>query len=122
MLLAGAPVEDRTTITNPVLSPNLQDILVNSIPETFFKLFIPRMIGLVFVIGAIIFFFVMMIGAIQWIISGGDKAAIEAARGKIVNAIVGLIILFSTFALLKIIEDFFGINILVLDIGALQIQ
>ncbi len=122
MLLAGAPVEDQVKITNPVLSPSLQDVLFNQGPAAFFGLFIPRMIGLAFVIGAIIFFFVMIIGAIQWIISGGDKAAIEAARGKIVNAIVGLIILFSTFALLKIIEDFFGINILVLDIGALQIQ
>lgn len=122
MLLAGAPVEYQTKITNPVLSPSLQDVLFNQGPAAFFGLIIPRMIGLAFVIGVLIFFFVMLIGAIQWIISGGDKAAIESARGKIVNALVGIVILFCTFALLKIIQDFFGINILVLDIGPLQIQ
>jgi hypothetical protein len=122
MQLAGAPVEYQDKITNPVLSPSLQDVLFNQGPAAFFGLFIPRMIGLAIVIGILVFFFVMLIGAIQWIISGGDKAAIENARGKIVSALVGIVILFCTFALLKIIQDFFGINILVLDIGPLQIQ
>jgi len=78
----------------------------------FFQEFIPNLIGLGFVIGVLIFFFVMIIGAIQWISSGGDKAAIEAARGKITNAIVGIVILFALFVVLKIIGDFFGITAL----------
>ena len=80
------------------------------------------MIGLAFLVGVLVFFFIMILGAIQWITSGGDKAGLESARGKITSAIVGVVILFSLFALLKIIEDFFGINILVLDIGPLMIQ
>jgi len=79
-------------------------------------------VGLGFFIGVLVFFFIMIMGAIQWITSGGDKAAVEGARGKITNAIVGVVILLSLFALLKVIEDFFGINILALDIGALKIQ
>jgi TRAP-type C4-dicarboxylate transport system permease small subunit len=105
-------------ITNPALGPSLQG-------ETgvgFFQSFIPRMVGLVFVIGSLVFFFVMVVGAIQWIVSGGDKAAIEAARGKIANALIGFIILLAIFALLKVIEDFFGIDILTLDIGPLRIE
>ena len=77
-----------------------------------FQQFIPNLIRLSFVIGVLIFFFVMIIGAIQWISSGGDKAAIEAARGKITNAIVGIVILFALFVVLKIIGDFFGITAL----------
>lgn len=88
----------------------------------FFQSFIPNLIGLSFIVGAVVFFFVMIVGAIQWITSGGDKAAIEAARGKISNAIVGFIILLAVFALLKVIEDFFGFNILTLDIGPLKIE
>lgn len=80
------------------------------------------MIGLAFVIGSLIFFFVMVIGAIQWISSGGDKAAIEGARGKISNAIIGFVILLAVFAVLGVIEDFFGFNILTLDIGPLMIE
>ena len=106
------------TITNPALGPSLQ----NKTGVQFFQDLVPRMVGLAFLVGVLIFFFIMIMGAIQWISSGGDKAAIEGARGKITNAIVGVVILLSLFALLKIIEDFFGINILALDIGPLIIQ
>jgi UDP-N-acetylmuramyl pentapeptide phosphotransferase/UDP-N-acetylglucosamine-1-phosphate transferase len=105
-------------ITNPALGGSLQ----GKSGSEFFQDLIPRMVGLAFVVGVLIFFFIMVVGAIQWISSGGDKTAVEGARGKITNAIVGVVILLSTFALLKVIEDFFGINILTLDIGPLKIQ
>lgn len=105
-------------ITNPALGPALQGKTGNA----FFQSLIPSAVGLAFVIGALIFFFVMIIGAIQWISSGGDKAALESARGKIVNAIVGIILLFVVFALLRVIQTFFGINILRLDIVGLSIK
>lgn len=77
---------------------------------------------LALLIGALIFFFMMIFGAIQWISSGGDKAALESARGKLTGAIIGFAILLAVFALIKVIEGFFGVNILILDIGPLQIQ
>ena len=80
------------------------------------------MVGLGLLVGVLIFFFVMVVGAIGWITSGGDKAAIESARGKIVSAIVGLIILFALFALIGAIENFFGVDILSLDIGPFTIK
>jgi len=112
----GAPAAE--SITNPALGPSLQSMS----GVGFFQDLLPRMVGLAFLVGVLVFFFIMMLGAIQWITSGGDKAGLESARGKITSAIVGVVILFSLFALLKIIEDFFGINILVLDIGPLMIQ
>ena len=111
----GGPTEK---IKNPILGPGLQ----GKSGVEFLQIFVPNMIGLAFVIGVVIFLFVMIIGAIQWTTSGGDKAAIESARGKITNALIGIVILFSLFALLKLIEDFFGINILSLDLGVLQIN
>jgi len=105
-------------ISNPVLGPKLQGIS----GIQFFQTILPHAVGLAFVIGVLIFLFVIIIGAIQWTSSGGDKAAIESARGKITNALVGIIVLFSLFALLKFLEDFFGIDILALDIGPLMIE
>jgi len=109
-------------IGNPALGPALQDILKNQGGIGFFQKFLPNLIELAFVIGVLVFFFVMLIGAIQWISSGGDKASLESARGKIANALIGIVILFVLFAILKVIEDFFGINILTLDIGVLKIE
>lgn len=106
------------SITNPVLGPKLQDMS----GIEFFQTILPHAVGLAFVIGVLVFLFVIIIGAIQWTSSGGDKAAIESAKGKITNALVGIVVLFSLFALLKFLEDFFGINILALDIGPLMIE
>jgi len=90
--------------------------------EGFFGKLLPALVGLLLVGGILIFFFYMLIGAIQWIVSGGDKAALESSRGKISSAIVGLVILFSTFAIIKLIEAFFGVDILTIDIGPFKIQ
>lgn len=104
-------------IKNPVLGS-----LGTKTGVEFFQGFIPGLIGLALVIGSVIFFFMLAIGAIQWITSGGDKQALEAARGRISNALIGLVILFSIFAILDLIHIFFNITIMRLDIGPLVIQ
>ncbi len=104
-------------ITNPLLKETLQ----KKSGVGFFQSFIPNLVTLGLIIGVLFFLFILIIGAIQWISSGGDKNALEEAKKKITNAIIGIIILFSVFALLKVIENFFGISILTLDIGSLAI-
>ena len=119
--LAGVPVQDHSSITNPILKDELQNILLNQTGGSYFQKLIPSIIGIAFVIGALIFVFMLIIGGIQWIASGGDKSALEGARGRITNAIVGMAILLSVFALIKVIETFFGIHILTIDFGSLVI-
>ena len=104
-------------ITNPALGK-----LTNQTGVSFFQNLLPRLVTLGFIAGVLIFFFMLVMGAIQWISSGGDKQGLEAARGRITNALVGLIILFAAFAIVKLIESFFGISILTLDIASLIIQ
>ena len=117
------PASTAAGITNPALGKTLSDILSRENPgSAFLQQLLPNLIGLGFIVGVVLFVFYLLWGAIGWIVSGGDKAAIESARGKVVNAVVGLIILFSIFAVIKLIEAFFGVNILVLDIGILKIQ
>lgn len=104
-------------ITNPVLGPGLQA----KTGLAFFQSVIPSLVGWGFVIGVLLFVFYMIFGAISWITSGGDKAAVETARSRITEALVGLILLFALFAIIKLIEFFFTINILQIDIGPLKI-
>jgi len=89
---------------------------------TFIQKLIPSLIGLAFVGGVLIFFFMLLLAAIQWVSSGGDKAAVEGARGRLSNALVGLVILFAAFAIVKLVENFFGISILAIDIGPFIIK
>lgn len=109
------------SITNPILKPELQNLTNNPVGSTFFSIFIPRLVTLGLIIGVLIFFFIMIMGGVQWISSGGDKNALEEAKHKITNALIGIVILFSIFAVLKLIENFFGVSILTLDIGSLVI-
>lgn len=120
-LLAGAPADMHSGIRNPILNSDLQDILLNRSPVEFFQIFLQKLVGIGLIIGVLIFFFMLIVGAIQWIASGGDKTALEGARGRITNAIIGIVILLSVFAIIKIVESFFGIKILTIDIGVLVI-
>ncbi len=70
------------------------------------------LIRLSVVIAAIIFFFILVIGGIRWIASGGDKAQTEAARNQITAALVGLVIVFAAWAILALIKVFFGLDVL----------
>ena len=76
---------------------------------------VPGIIGaaitFIFVIAVIIALFYLLLGALKWIFSGGDKAAVEAARGTITAAIVGLVIVFLVFLVFTILLRFFGLGI-----------
>ena len=104
-------------IKNPALGEGLQ----KKSGIRFLQDIIPAFITLAFVAGSIIFLFVLISGAIGWMTSGGDKQSVETARGRITSALIGIILLLIAYALIGLIEDFFGVNILELDIGALKI-
>jgi hypothetical protein len=67
--------------------------------------------GLLIVAGLVAFFF-LLIGGVQWILAGGDKEGTEKARKKITNALIGLAIVFSAYALAFLVEAIFKISIL----------
>ncbi len=73
---------------------------------------ISNLVALILIISALAFFIMLVIGGVQWIVSGGDKAGTEQARGRITAALIGLIIVFSAWAITKLLETFFGITIL----------
>lgn len=69
------------------------------------------LLTLAFFAAGLAFFVNLLIGGIQWISSGGDPKALESARGRLMNAFVGLIIVVAAFAIALIIETVLGIKI-----------
>lgn len=49
-------------------------------------------------------------GAIKWITSGGDKTKVEAARGQIVAAIIGFVIVVLSFIILNVVATLLGLG------------
>lgn len=62
--------------------------------------------------GAIIAVIFVALGGIKWIMSGGDKAKVEAARNTIIAAVIGLIVVFASYFLIDVVlHTLFGFNI-----------
>jgi len=73
-------------------------------------------IRLILVVAALVAFVFLIIGGIRWVTSGGDKEKTARAQQTLTAALVGLVIVFASWAIIKLIETFFGIQILTLEI------
>ncbi len=73
----------------------IESVAVEKIPQF--------VITLLFVLGIVIALAFLIYGGIKWIISGGDKANVDAARKHIVAAIIGLVIVVTAFVILNFV-------------------
>lgn len=69
-------------------------------------------ITLMFIAAVVIALIFLIWGGIKWILSGGDKTAVEAARNHIIAAIIGLIVTFASFFILNIVAQIFKVDLL----------
>ncbi|MCA9368852.1 MAG: hypothetical protein H6773_04530 [Pseudomonadales bacterium] len=71
---------------------------------------INAVLSFVMVIAALSVFMYLIWGGIEWITSGGDKGKTESARNKITAAILGLVVLAASYAILLIALNFIGFD------------
>jgi len=64
-------------------------------------------IRLFFIIAGIIAILYLLLGAFAWITSGGNKENVDKARDKIMNAIIGIILIFAVLAVVGVVEQMF---------------
>lgn len=69
-------------------------------------------IRFILIIAFVLAFIMLIIGGIRWILAGGDEKAVEKARGTITAALIGLVIVLLAFAIIRIVEVFFGVTII----------
>lgn len=72
--------------------------LLNNLAQTFL------------VVAVAVALFVLILGGIKWATGGGDKEALGSAQKMITSAIIGLVIVFSTWAIINLVKNFFGIG------------
>jgi len=93
------------------------DVTINVTPPPQLKItnlgkLISSLISLFLIIAALSSFVFLLWGGIQWITSGGDKSALDAAKNRITAALLGLLITFAAYAIFLVVEQFLGIQIL----------
>ena len=72
---------------------------------------ISNILFLAFAVAALIVLIMLIIGAFEWITSGGDKENVAKARNRIINALIGLAVLAVAFALANVFAQFTGLNL-----------
>lgn len=65
-------------------------------------------LSFVMVIAALLVFMYLIWGGIEWITSGGDKGKTESARNKITSAVIGLVVVAASYAILTLALNFLG--------------
>jgi len=84
-----------------------------------FERLVSGAISLVLLAVALVFFFMLVWGGLKWVMSQGDSKNVEAARNQITNALIGLAIVFASWAIVRLIETIFGVSILNLKVPTL---
>ncbi|MBU3957439.1 pilin [Patescibacteria group bacterium] len=67
-----------------------------------------KIVELIYIAAGVVFVFMVIISAFQWIVSGGEKEAVGNARNRLTHAIVGIIILGLAFVILRVIGQIIG--------------
>jgi hypothetical protein len=100
------------TIASPALAAGIEDNLrtvggtayydnvnqepgVNSLPELVGNIInvVLGFLGIIFVI------FIDFVSGFQWMLAGGNSDAINKAKGRMINAIIGLVIVLAAFSI-----------------------
>ncbi len=81
-------------------------------PLTNMEIIVSNMIGLITVMGTIVFLYYFVSGALTMITNSGDSGKMNGARDKMMHAAVGLIVLVATYGVAGLIASIVGIDIL----------
>jgi hypothetical protein len=87
----------------------------NGMPDSSystFENFIRWGITVTMIVASLVCLALLIMGGIQWITSSGDKGGLEGARNRIIYALIGLVIIFSSFLIIQVVGNFFGLALL----------
>ena len=98
------------------LLPKGQFVPLNAVTITGL---ISAAINISLIIASLLFVFNLLFGGVKLIISGGEKDKTDNARRQIVNAFIGIFMVFSAWAILNLLSQFFGIDLLNFEIPTL---
>ena len=66
----------------------------------------------IFTLAGLVLFIMLIMGGFGMLTSAGSPDKMKAAQGKITSAIIGFVIIFIAYWLMRILEIIFGLNLL----------
>ena len=86
---------------------------------TSFTGVISNIIGLMTIVAGIWFMFQFITAGISWISAGGNKESVAGARDRMRNALIGMVVVVAAWAIVGLMGNLLGIDILIQDPGKL---
>lgn len=74
--------------------------------------FISTLIGVITVVAALFFIVNFLLAALSWVTAGGDSGKISSARDRMVQSMIGLIVVVAAYAIVGLIGSVVGLDIL----------
>ncbi len=71
-----------------------------------------NVIAIVTALASLMFIYYFIMAAISWINSGGDSGKLQTARNQMLNAVLGLVLLVASYAIVGLIGTLFGLDLL----------
>ena len=101
----------------PIRNPILQrtEGTYEGVEANPFGLFIARLWWTVVIVGGLALLIFLIWGGIDWLTSEGEAEKLKNAKNKITHALFGMGILAGSYAIIKLLDAVFGIDILRLE-------
>lgn len=110
--LVGIIVLQVAAMTLPMAALAANIVPTQLSQQTSLVVVIQAVIRFILLIAFVLAFIFLLIGGLRWITAGGDEKAVAGARGMITGALIGLVIVLLAYAIIKLVETFFGVTII----------
>ena len=74
--------------------------------------FVSNMIGLLTILGGLIFIFYFVMGGVYWITAGGEQGYVTKARDQMVEAVIGMVVIVISYGLMGVVGGIVGFDFL----------
>lgn len=100
-------------ITNPALAPAVGSVgdtdidVVGSAAGSIFATYFISVWQFVISVGGLMVVLYFVWGAVEWIVAGGDQSKIQKGRDRIVQSVIGMVLLAGSFVIISLINTIF---------------
>lgn len=94
-------------VLNASINSNVNGIIA---PNTSVGSIITFLVSFIIILAFLAALFYIVLGAFQWITSGGDKAKVDAARNHIIAAVIGLVVIALSFVIINVVISALGLG------------
>lgn len=70
------------------------------------------LLGFLTIVGGLAFLIYFIIGALNWVMAGGDQKKVDTAKSYMTNGAIGMIIIVASYAIISIVGKVLGLDIL----------